>query len=387
MHFKYQTGRRYDLDWLRIIAFSLLILYHIGMYYVTWDWHVKSAYAGTGLEPVMRLLNPWRLLLLFFISGLAARFMLDKVSGEDFAMLRLWRLFIPLFIGMQFVVAPQTYFQFLQAGLIEPGFWDFFAKYSDPDYVFKGTTTPTWNHLWYVAYLLVYSFILVGIAPWLQMLANGPVGRLVVGLPNWVLALVLPLIPLLLTRFILTPHWPTSHNLIADWANHASSFSMFLAGYLVAKSPAFWQAIHKMRICSLLIAIVLIVPLSLIWLDWDGFVTTYTEDSLQVFAARFARVAYAWIAIATILGFAQIRLNKPGKVLGYLTSVIFPYYILHQTLIIVIASFLAPYQLAMAIEITALIIGTIAGCVLLTEFVIARVSLLRVCFGMQTKAD
>ncbi len=26
--------RRHDLDWLRIIAFGLLVLYHVGMFYV-----------------------------------------------------------------------------------------------------------------------------------------------------------------------------------------------------------------------------------------------------------------------------------------------------------------------------------------------------------------
>ena len=63
--------RRYDLDWLRIGAFALLILYHVGMYYVTWDWHVKSPDAGAALEPLMLLTSPWRLSLLFLISGAA----------------------------------------------------------------------------------------------------------------------------------------------------------------------------------------------------------------------------------------------------------------------------------------------------------------------------
>jgi membrane protein DedA with SNARE-associated domain len=34
-------GRHYGMDWLRIGAFALLIFYHIGMYFVPWDWHVK----------------------------------------------------------------------------------------------------------------------------------------------------------------------------------------------------------------------------------------------------------------------------------------------------------------------------------------------------------
>ena len=37
-------GRRHDLDWIRVGAFMLLILYHVGMFYVPWDWHVKSTH-------------------------------------------------------------------------------------------------------------------------------------------------------------------------------------------------------------------------------------------------------------------------------------------------------------------------------------------------------
>ena len=41
--------RRHDLDWVRVCAFALLVLYHVGMYYVTWDWHVKSPAASEAL--------------------------------------------------------------------------------------------------------------------------------------------------------------------------------------------------------------------------------------------------------------------------------------------------------------------------------------------------
>ena len=56
--------RRHDLDWVRVCAFGLLVLYHVGMYYVTWDWHVKSPAASDALEPFMLLSSPWRLALI-----------------------------------------------------------------------------------------------------------------------------------------------------------------------------------------------------------------------------------------------------------------------------------------------------------------------------------
>ena len=82
--------RRIDLDWMRIGAFGLLILYHVGMFYVSWNWHIKSALSVTALEPLMLALNPWRLALLFLVSGVATRFMsrgrVVKSGGKELAL-------------------------------------------------------------------------------------------------------------------------------------------------------------------------------------------------------------------------------------------------------------------------------------------------------------
>ena len=73
-----QSERYYDLDWLRVLAFGSLTFYHIGMFYVTWDWHIKSVHSNSAPESWMILINPWRLSLLFLISGMALRFMIDN---------------------------------------------------------------------------------------------------------------------------------------------------------------------------------------------------------------------------------------------------------------------------------------------------------------------
>ena len=53
-----QADRLFFLDWVRILAFAILVFYHVGMYYVTWEFHVKSPHASTVLEPWMRLSSP-----------------------------------------------------------------------------------------------------------------------------------------------------------------------------------------------------------------------------------------------------------------------------------------------------------------------------------------
>src|SRR5438034_2269819 len=72
--------RRIDLDWVRIGAFGLLIFYHVGMLYVSWEFHIKSTHRIAALEPLMLVLNPWRLALLFLVSGAATRFMTRKLA-------------------------------------------------------------------------------------------------------------------------------------------------------------------------------------------------------------------------------------------------------------------------------------------------------------------
>ena len=42
--------REYGLDWLRVFAFTVLIFYHSGMAFVTWDWHLKNPEQSTTLE-------------------------------------------------------------------------------------------------------------------------------------------------------------------------------------------------------------------------------------------------------------------------------------------------------------------------------------------------
>ena len=87
--------RVFFLDWLRILCFALLVPYHVGMYYVSWDWHVKSAVAGSAIEPLMMLSSPWRLSLLFLVSGVATAFLFAK-RPAGFLGGRSWRLLVPL---------------------------------------------------------------------------------------------------------------------------------------------------------------------------------------------------------------------------------------------------------------------------------------------------
>jgi glucans biosynthesis protein C len=159
--------RRFDLDWVRIGAFLLLIFYHVGMYYVTWDFHVKSPYSSHTLEPLMLLSSPWRLSLLFLVSGVATAYLLERRGTEGFLGQRSARLLIPLLFGMAVVVPPQSYLEVVEKLSYAGTYADFLKLYFRACHGFcRGSDClilPTWNHLWFVAYLWVYTVILYAV--------------------------------------------------------------------------------------------------------------------------------------------------------------------------------------------------------------------------------
>lgn len=373
-------SRRHDLDWLRIGAFVLLIFYHVGMFYVSWDWHVKSAHAGPASEPLMMLVNPWRLSLLFFISGVAFAYLLHKRGPVKFATERAARLLPVILFGMLVIVMPQTYFQLREMGEIGPGILAFWPRYITA-WEIADIVVPTWNHLWYVVYLFVYAGIVAVLWPGIKQIGRlfGPVlGALWSSRAGPMLLLLIPVLPFLAYRIWLVPHFETTHNLTSDWANHAISFTMLLFGVWAARAEAFWRSVDRALPYALVGILFLGSTLSIAWANWD----TVSQDILITWVARAGRVAYAWIVIVALLGLARRFFTGDGPVRRYLTEAVFPVYILHQTITVSAGYGLSELELGAWPEFIALTTITFAGSFAGFELV-RRVSWLRPLFGLK----
>ena len=375
--------RRHDLDWLRIAAFGLLIGYHVGMLYVPWPFHVKSAYeGGPVLMALMLALNPWRLSLLFVISGAATGFMLRGLGRGALARRRAWRLGVPLLFGMFVVVVPQVYFEVVDAGRYDAGFFSFWGRYLRGDQSFR-TPIPTWNHLWFVAYLLVYT--LLAAALWPRSRAARAVDPAADTPPSRALLATLLLGPwagLWVLRMTLFPRFGSTHALVGDWYNHALFFGMFAFGLLLVQRPRWWRAIDSLRWPALAMAVLggaLLITLML------GHPAGAPADPAVVALGRAGREAQAWGAVLAALGFAQRHLNRDHRWRAYLVDAVFAYYIVHQTALIALAMWLEPLRLGGALEATLVIGGTVVACGVTAE-VARRVGWLRPLFGFRAGA-
>src|SRR3569832_1462029 len=239
------SSRRLDLDWLRIAAVGLLIAYHVGMYYVTWGWHIKSPFASDAIEPLMLIVNPWRLSLLILISGCATAFFLRDVPGSNLlrtAGKRSAFLMVPLIFGMLIVVPPQSYYEVVDKYGYAGGLLDFWLRYLAGDKSFctdgQCLRLPTWNHLWFVVYLWIFT--LVAIADHPQQHNRG-------GVPSGWKLLVLPWLLLTAARVVLFPRFGSTHALVGDWYNLALYFLVFAIGYFMAHDRAAWDWCRAQR--------------------------------------------------------------------------------------------------------------------------------------------
>ncbi len=372
------TGRQYGLDWLRIGAFALLILYHIGMFFVPWGWHVKATEPVAWAVWPMMAVNPWRLMLLFVISGVVSRALLGKLAGpRGFAISRSARLAVPLLAGMALFVAPQPWFELREGGAYDASFGHFWLHDYFEFGASLGLVLPTWNHLWFVAYLWAYSLVLAGLAALPIALRAKLQAAFDTLFSGWRL-MVLPIAWLVFARLVLHPVFGETHALVDDPYAHAIYAFAFFFGVALARSQTAWAAIlgnwHGMLGLAVL-----------------GCAAMFIANGLREAAPAWeivrliGRAVLAWSAILGLLGFAQTRLNHDSQLRRYLTEAIFPYYIAHQTIIIAAGFWLKQAGAGNGLSFFVILLTTVLGCAATYE-VARRVNWLRPFLGLKQLA-
>lgn len=377
--------RRYDLDWLRIIAIITLLFYHTGMIYVSWGWHIKSTEHSQPMEEVMRWLHRWRMPLLFFISGAGTFFALKKRPYSAYAKERVRRLFIPLVFGMFVVVPPQIYIEWLFRGRFTGSYFDFYPEvFQFESYKDGGTGGAfSWHHLWFVCYLFFYSLLSIPVFRWLRGEAGqrftDRVGTLLAR-PGGALWLV---VAFLINDLLLGGFFPNeTHGLTDDWCYFMKNLLLFWAGYLLISRPAFWQLIADQRryflVATLLCTVLLYGSRAL--LDED----TIDQSVLLRTLYSFNSLGLTWFSVLMTIGYGYTYLNKNHPWLSELNAAVYPFYILHQTVIVLIGyyvltrSTLGVYSGFLTVSFVSLVI-----CVLIYLVLIRPFSLMRLFFGVK----
>lgn len=376
-----KTTRKHHLDWLRVIAFYILIFYHVGMIFVPWDFHIKNNITLEWFETWMAFFSQWRLPLLFLISGMVLYYSLGKRTWQGIIQERSNRLLIPLLFGMLVIVPPQIYYERISSGMHFTNYWEFWKTVFNLIPYPKGNFS--WHHLWYIVYIFFYSVIALPLFMYLRGNRSEYLKEKVNSFfnkhPNFIYLIFLPL---LIFYYTLAPIFPTTHSLIDDWYNHSISFSIFILGYCISTFSGLWEAIVTKRKQSLLIAS--FPGLFLILFVWGPtFDLLYEEVESFIYIYGFLKWVFIVSWLFTILGYSKFLLNKPSKILSYANESVYPFYILHQSIMIIFGYYIIQLQWSIFAKFTSILFITFAGSFLFYELFIKRFNLMRLLFGMK----
>jgi len=222
-----------------------------------------------------------------------------------------------------------------------------------------GIILPTWQHLWFVVYLWVYTMLLAGVG---ALLPAGWAGRIGAAadrlLGGWRLFAV-PFAILALFEFVLLPGADETHALVDDWGAHSVYLPMFLFGLLLPFAPGIWAMVRASWRWALGSAVIGYAVAAAIELTWPG--NTPVSDAIRALF-EVARIVQGWGAIVALLGIADAFWNRDHPWRATLTEAVFPFYIVHQTIIVVVGWWLLRFALHPAAEFAILIVATVAGC-------------------------
>ena len=344
------SERRYDIDWLRVVAIGLLLIYHITIIFQPWAMFIGFIKSKESIEPlwkIMSIINIWRIPLLFYVSGMGLFFALKKRNWQQLLMERTKRILIPFVVGILVITPIHMYI---------------FQKY----YNLPLNYYPHLGHLWFLGNILIYVVLLLPLFVFLKKNENGKFRKALSSLMAYPLGpLSISIVFVLETLFI----QPQIFELYANtWHGFFLGLIAFLSGFIFLYSgKSFWQTVLKWRWLYIGIAIVLCCNRLFIF-------ETTTPKYLMAIESN------CWIL--GCFGLSYKYLNKPSALLHYLSRSVYPIYIIHMIGLYIGALLILPLEIHPILKFIAISLFTFCFCYILYEFIIKRIYYLRPLFGL-----
>jgi len=373
--------RSHDLDWLRLIAIFILLFFHTGMWFNEWGWHVKNSETTTTFQYWMIWSHYFRMPLLLFISGAGTYMALGKRTPKQFAEERFRRLFIPLVFGMFVVVPPQIYYEHIKEF---SGYWEFYKT------VFEFQPYPggsfSWHHLWFILYLFLYSLILI---PFLIYIRSPESQLFRQKITHWLSSpagiLLIPSLFIFATQLLLRPYFPEEEHNLTDWAFFVFYMCFFFFGMLCYSENRLWLSIGTNRKHLLVALFFTLIPFYICYFHFrDLIVLPWTDDTVELIFDITA-IFVSWFTVITIIAYGQHYLNKPHPWLTKVSEGLYPFYILHQSVIITIGYYICQLDWSISAKYWTIAMLTLLSCAGFYLVLIRPFNVMRFLFGMKAK--
>ena len=412
--------RRYDIDWLRVILFGLLIPFHvaIGVYWSTYGEDINpnitddpddrkeiaeegNDYTYDSVDSTSMFLHwmhQWRLAALFMISGMGTAFAFKRRSWKTFLTERLQRLLVPMFFGMWtvgFAGGIITGSAELEGNTVLDTLIAFILHVFLTSFVFW---VPLFGkiialgHLWFLWNLFLYSLLCVPIFHIVQKKVDGTLATALRSIFTIRFGLgIFILFPTLLTitELMLKPWFPGFIGIGYEWVWY---LAFFLFGYIcIISRDRYYEFLDSNRKVITVVTMLLTIAFVLIRLQQHedgvpymdgGWIEQGIFHNEMTVLGCFIHSFHAWFWCLTIFAWGSHLLNKRSSSLTYLNQGVYPFYIVHMPITF------AGLKIAKELNFTgipAVITGcliVIIGCWLIFEGV-SRTRITRYLFGIK----
>ena len=155
--------------------------------------------------------------------------------------------------------------------------------------------------------------------------------------------------------------------------------AFFILAYVMASNSQFGQSIDKNRIPAIVMGVITSVLIIVLFsmLGEAAIATIYVP-----FTILWAFNGWCWVTAILSIGRKLLSFNH--RYLGFFNELTLPFYIIHQTVIIIVAFYVVGLDLSVIAKYLIIVPVSFAiiGVLLLP---IRQINVLRVLFGMRTK--
>jgi glucans biosynthesis protein C len=348
-----------ELDLLRAALVAGVLVFHAVHVFDPLDFYVKSNAEWDVLVPFILFGSLWGMPLFFLLAGVGIWHSLRSRTRGEFVRERAWRLLVPFVAGTLLLVPAQVHAERAAAG-VDGSYADTLRGFFDvsPDLDFPiplqgtgalGDFEPA--HLWFLAYLFAFS---VALLPLLWRLRGGwarlgPVHVLAVAAPIAVLEAAL------------------ATEDAGGW-NRTVYVVALLSGFMLAAEPRARAALAR-------------VAKPAAWGGLAGFLVlagaglAFEPEELMT---GYAAVDVIWRALKGVVGWLLVlavvaaigRVRMPAvrpAALRYVREAVLPVYVLHQTVLVLLAWRIVEWDAPAGVQLVALVAGSAAGTLALYE--------------------
>ncbi|MHA1963245.1 MAG: acyltransferase family protein [Candidatus Thorarchaeota archaeon] len=388
--------RRYELDWLRVIAVILVWVFHNILTFRVGGWIISNDEVTFAANASEVLLGGFGMPFFAVVSGMAIYHLTEKLDiqklrSETTKLLikaRFVRLMVPFLVGLFTYISVMEYFRGLQLGSVTGSYLDFFLQ----RYFFEGWLNQggffLWmgHHLWYLLILFAWSVVALPLFIRLRTERNRQRLSNLAAFFNRPGAIYLLIIPILVIE-LANPFTQLMDDLgpggMRQGGWHILTYLVLLIyGYILASNSQFEDTIEKHSFPAFLVAIflgIILVPI------WNALTAAGELWLLGAPPALFLLITvYCWSMIIVIISFGKRRLSFNHRWLKFLNRIAMPFYILHYVVSIPVQFYVVALPLGI-IEKFLLINGISFVIIVGLALIIRQFNPLRFLFGMSLK--